>query len=43
MPDSVASMLGRVGFTDAQLFGDLAGGPLTLDSPRLIAVARRPS
>jgi SAM-dependent methyltransferase len=41
MPDVVASMLRRAGFAGVDLLGSLAGEPLALDSPRLIAVARR--
>jgi hypothetical protein len=36
-------MLRAVGFTDVELLGSTAGEPLALDSPRLIALARRPS
>lgn len=42
LPDAVARMLERVGFVDVELFGDVRGGPLGLDSPRCIALARRP-
>ncbi len=41
MPDVVAGMLRRAGFVDVQLLGSLAGEPASLDSPRLIALARR--
>jgi SAM-dependent methyltransferase len=42
MPDAIADMLRRVGFTDVLVIGSVAGEPLALDSPRLIAIARRP-
>ncbi|MFE6864541.1 class I SAM-dependent methyltransferase [Nocardia sp. NPDC057668] len=42
LPDAVAAMLATAGFTDIDLLGDLTGAALTLDSPRLIALARRP-
>ena len=41
MPDVVADMLRRAGFVDVEMLGSLAGEPLSLDSPRLIAIARR--
>lgn len=43
MPDAVAAMLASVGFVDVELLGGIAGERLTMDSPRLIAIARRPS
>jgi SAM-dependent methyltransferase len=43
MPDAVARMLRRAGFDDVALVGSLAGEPVSQDSPRLIAIARRPS
>jgi SAM-dependent methyltransferase len=43
MPDAIARMLRAVGFCDVELLGSTAGEPLTIDSPRLIALARRPS
>ena len=43
LPDAVATMLRGVGFTDVELLGSTAGEALALDSPRLIALARRPS
>jgi SAM-dependent methyltransferase len=43
LPDAVAALLARAGFVDVTLFGDVRGGALELDSPRCIAVARRPS
>lgn len=42
LPDAVAAMLATAGFTGIELLGDLTGAALTLDSPRLIALARRP-
>jgi SAM-dependent methyltransferase len=41
MPDVVAGMLRRAGFADVEMLGSLDGEPLSLDSPRLIAIARR--
>jgi SAM-dependent methyltransferase len=41
MPDVVAGMLRRAGFVEVELVGSLRGEPLALDSPRLIAIARR--
>jgi hypothetical protein len=41
---SCHELLGRLaqaGFSDVQCCGDLRGGPLTLDSPRLVLIARR--
>ena len=43
LPDTIATMLRAVGFTDVELLGSTAGESLALDSPRLIALARRPS
>jgi SAM-dependent methyltransferase len=43
LPDAIATMLRSAGFTDVELLGSTAGEALTLDSPRLIALARRPS
>jgi hypothetical protein len=43
MPDAIDAMLRRVGFVDVELTGGLDGSPVGLDSPRLIAIARRPS
>jgi SAM-dependent methyltransferase len=43
MPDAIDAMLRKVGFRDVALLGNLGGEPLGIDSPRLIAVARRPS
>ena len=42
MPDAIASMLRSVGFEAIELVGSVGGEPLTLESPRLIALARRP-
>jgi SAM-dependent methyltransferase len=41
MPDVVAGMLRRAGFVDVEMLGSLEGDPLSLDSQRLIAIARR--
>ena len=41
-PDRLVSLLEDAGFTGARLFGGIDGGPITLDSPRCIVVARRP-
>jgi SAM-dependent methyltransferase len=41
MPDVVADLLRRAGFVDVEMVGSTAGEPLALDSPRLIAIARR--
>lgn len=43
MPDVVAGMLRRAGFSEVEMVGSVAGEPLSLDSPRLIAIARRTS
>lgn len=43
LPHELVALLERVGFTDVALYGDLALEALTLDSPRCIAVARRPA
>jgi SAM-dependent methyltransferase len=42
LPDAIVAMLRAAGFADIELLGDLTGAPLTLDSPRLIVLARRP-
>ncbi len=42
MPDAIARMLTDVGFVMVDMLGGVTGEPLTLDSPRLIALARRP-
>jgi SAM-dependent methyltransferase len=43
LPDALARMLRSVGFDNPVFFGDLDGRPLEIDSPRCIALARRPS
>ncbi|MFI6869350.1 class I SAM-dependent methyltransferase [Nocardia sp. NPDC050406] len=43
LPDTIVAMLRAAGFHDIDLYGDLSGGPLHLDSPRCILLARRPS
>lgn len=43
MPHELVSLLEGVGFADIALYGGLGFEPLTLDSPRCIAVARRPA
>jgi SAM-dependent methyltransferase len=40
-PDRLAALLVSVGFDEPQIFGDLDGSPIALDSPRCIVVARR--
>lgn len=42
LPHELAALLKRAGFEDVVLYGDLDKTPITLDSPRCIAVARRP-
>jgi SAM-dependent methyltransferase len=42
MPDAIATMLAAAGFVDVELLGSTGGEALSLDSPRLIALARRP-
>jgi SAM-dependent methyltransferase len=42
LPDAVAALLRQVGFGEVRLLGGLDGAPVSLDSPRLIALARRP-
>ena len=42
MPYDLAELLRSVGFTDVAFLGGTDGQPLTLDSPRCIATARRP-
>jgi SAM-dependent methyltransferase len=42
LPADLAGLLRSVGFTDISFQGGIDGQPLTLDSPRCIAVARRP-
>jgi len=41
LPHQLVEMLRDVGFVAVALHGDELGGPLTLDSPRCIAVARK--
>ncbi len=43
LPHTLADLLRAVGFEEVELLGDLDGGSLSLDSPRCIALARRPS
>jgi 2-polyprenyl-3-methyl-5-hydroxy-6-metoxy-1,4-benzoquinol methylase len=43
MPHEVARLLGEVGFSDIEMYGDEQGNTLLLDSPRLILRARRPA
>jgi SAM-dependent methyltransferase len=43
LPHEWARLLRAAGFVDLRFFGDLHGGPLTEDSPRLIIFARRPA
>lgn len=40
-PGQLSSMFKRVGFKSIKLYGDLGGGPLTLDSPRCIVVGEK--
>ena len=42
MPWQVAAMLREAGFSEVRLLGSLAGEPVALGSPRLIALARTP-
>jgi ubiquinone/menaquinone biosynthesis C-methylase UbiE len=41
-PAQLINMFEKVGFGDIQLFGDLEGESLSLDSPRCIVVGRKP-
>ncbi len=43
LPHELVALLERVGFRDVALYGDLHFAALTLNSPRCIAVARRPA
>lgn len=43
MPDRLATFLRDVGFEDVRFVGGIDGAPLTLDSGRCIAIARRPT
>ncbi|GAB4111468.1 MAG: hypothetical protein OHK0013_47530 [Sandaracinaceae bacterium] len=40
-PRELDDLLRQAGFVDVTFVGDVAGGPLLLDSPRCIALARR--
>jgi SAM-dependent methyltransferase len=42
LPHTLVELCESVGFTDVELFGDLEGNPLHLDSPRALVRARRP-
>lgn len=42
LPHELARLLGEAGFCDITFHGDLDGGPLLPQSPRCLAVARRP-
>ena len=42
MPHQVSEMLLRVGFESIQQLGSVDGQPLSIDSPRLILIARKP-
>ncbi|HET9958458.1 MAG TPA: class I SAM-dependent methyltransferase [Polyangiaceae bacterium] len=42
LPHELIALFERAGFGDIELYGDLAGNPLGLDSPRCIVVGRRP-
>lgn len=42
LPHTLADMLEAAGFRDVELFGDVTGRPLELDSPRCILLARKP-
>ncbi len=41
MPDQIVAMLSAAGFDQIELCGSIAGEPLSLDSPRMIALATR--
>ena len=41
MPSELKDMLTEVGFNEIEFYGDINGSPLTLDSPRCIAIARK--
>jgi SAM-dependent methyltransferase len=43
MPDVIGHMLRRAGFDEVKMVGSVDGEPLSIDSPRLIAIARRVS
>lgn len=42
LPDAVIAMLRRAGFVGVEIFGNLRGAPVGLDSQRMIAVGRKP-
>lgn len=42
MPTDLVRLFAQAGFTDIELFGGIAGEPLTIDSPRLIITGRKP-
>jgi hypothetical protein len=42
LPHELDRLLREVGFVDVELFGSIAGEPLSLDTPRCICRARRP-
>ena len=42
LPHELAGLLAAAGFADVEFFGGTDGRPLDLDSPRCIALARRP-
>ena len=41
LPHQLVELLLVVGFEEVSLYGDESGDPLTIDSPRCIAVARK--
>lgn len=41
-PAQLITLLSKVGFINIQLFGDLSGAPLNLDSPRCIVMGEKP-
>jgi SAM-dependent methyltransferase len=41
LPHSIKDMLKQVGFVDIAFYGDVDGSPLTVDSPRCIAVSSK--
>lgn len=43
LPHELVGLFARAGFSDVQLYGNLDGAPLELDSPRCIVVGKRPS
>jgi 2-polyprenyl-3-methyl-5-hydroxy-6-metoxy-1,4-benzoquinol methylase len=42
MPCDLVRMFKQCGFTEVELFGDIQGGPLTVDSGRCIILGRKP-